>query len=186
MDKQIYSRPRKPLTHGRIRTRSRQRRSQRLDRGRPDDVAAIVQGLRRIVKALALYSQDVRRAYGLTGSQLWAIKTLQRLGPMMAGQLAEELAVHQSSVSTLVDRLDQRGFVRRVRSAPDRRFVRIELTPKGERLAANAPEAAQGRLLRGLQGMTPAEVRRLRRAITRLVGTMEADEIDAPFFFGDE
>jgi DNA-binding MarR family transcriptional regulator len=161
-------------------------RTQSRKRERPDDVAAIVQGLRRIVKALALYSQAVRRAYGLTGSQLWAVKTLQRFGPMMVGQLAGELAVHQSSVSTLVDRLRDRGFVRRVRSAPDRRFVRVELTAEGQRLAARAPEAAQGRLLRGLQAMTSAEVRRLRRAIARLVSTMEAEGIDAPFFFGDE
>ena len=138
------------------------------------------------MKALALYSREVRRAYGLTGSQLWAVKTLQRIGSMTVGELAEELAVHQSSVSTLVDRLCERGFVRRVRAAPDRRFVRVALTPKGERLAGRAPEAAQGRLLHGLQGMTTAEVRRLRHAIARLVETMEAQEIDAPFFFGDD
>jgi DNA-binding MarR family transcriptional regulator len=185
MDAKIYLRRRAAAQGLPVRSPS-QRRSAVRRPAAQDDVSAIVQGLRRIVKALALYSQVVRRAYGLTGSQLWAIKTLQRLGPMTAGQMAYELAVHQSSVSTLVDRLEQRGLVRRVRSLPDRRFVRIQLTPQGERLAVRAPEAAQGHLLHGLKAMTPGEVRRLRQAITRLVGTMEADTIDAPFFFGDE
>jgi len=185
MDTKIYSDIPAPVQEPAIRA-SRLRRSAGLRLATQDDASAIVQGLRRIVKALALYSQEVRRAYGLTGSQLWAIKTLQRLGPMTAGQLADELAIHQSSVSTLVDRLEERGLARRVRSLPDRRFVRIQLTARGERLAARAPEAAQGRLLHGLKTMTAAEVRRLRQAITRLVGTMEADTIDAPFFFGDE
>ena len=52
------------------------------------DTAVIVQGLRRIVKALHTYSQDVRRSYGLTGPQLWALKTLERHGRMSIGELA--------------------------------------------------------------------------------------------------
>jgi len=110
----------------------------------------IVQGLRRIVKALQSYSQDVRNAYGLTGPQLWALKTLQRNGRMSTGRLAAALAVHQSSASILIDRLDKRGLVRRSRGRLDHRFVNLELTKRGAALAADAPEAAQGRLLHAL------------------------------------
>src|SRR6184192_2428036 len=111
----------------------------------------IVQGLRRIVKALQSYSQDVRNAYGLTGPQLWALKTLQRNGRMSTGRLAAALAVHQSSASILIDRLDKRGLVRRSRGRLDHRFVNLELTKRGAALAADAPEAAQGRLLHALR-----------------------------------
>ena len=111
------------------------------------DTTEIVQGLRRIVKALHTYSQDVRNAYGLTGPQLWALKTLRHTGRMSTGRLAAALAVHQSSVSILVDRLDKRGLVRRIRGQLDHRFVDIELTKRGTALAEDAPEAAQGRLL---------------------------------------
>src|ERR1051325_5718786 len=51
---------------------------------RGTDTTEIVQGLRRIVKALHTYSQDVRNAYGLTGAQLWALKAL-RSGRMSTG-----------------------------------------------------------------------------------------------------
>jgi DNA-binding MarR family transcriptional regulator len=154
--------------------------------GKPSDTAAIVQGLRRIVKALHTYSQDVRTGYGLTGPQLWALKTLQRDGRMPAGQLAEALVVHQSSISALVDRLVRRGLVRRIRGLTDRRFVEIALTPRGSALATDAPEAAQGRLLHALQDMRPTEVRRMRLAVDRLVVAMEATEVKARFFFSDE
>lgn len=153
--------------------------------GSAEDIAAIVQGLRRVVKALAVYSQEVHRNFGLTGPQLWAIKTLQRLGPLSAGELAGELVVHQSSVSVLVDRLEERNLVRRARGKPDRRFVRIELTGRGRELAANAPEPAQGRLLYALKAMTAPEVRNIRRSVDRLVDAMEATDIKAPFFFSD-
>jgi MarR family transcriptional regulator, organic hydroperoxide resistance regulator len=148
-----------------------------------NDAASIVVGLRRIVRALELYSQEVRRGFGLTAPQLWALKTLGRTGPITTGELARALLVHQSSTSLLVQRLEKRGAVRRVRQKDDRRFVRIELTERGATLAAKAPAATQGRLLHGLEAMPPARIRVIRRAIDDLVGLMEAENVQARFFF---
>jgi DNA-binding MarR family transcriptional regulator len=94
--------------------------------------------------------------------------------------------VHQSSVSILVDRLEKRGLVHRVRARGDGRFVLIELTKRGLALSAMAPEPAQGRLLHGLQAMSRAEVSQIRRAVERLVAVMEAGDTIARFFFSDE
>lgn len=161
------------------------RRGTRRPRQTELDTARIVQGLRRIVKALHSYSQDVYRTYGLTAPQLWALKTLEREGPLPAGRLAEALAVHQSSISILVDRLERRGLVRRVRASDDRRFVRIALTKRGTALSRGAPEPAQGRLLHGLRAMSPLRVRHLRAAVDRLVEAMEAGDVKARFFFSE-
>jgi DNA-binding MarR family transcriptional regulator len=154
--------------------------------GKPGDTAAIVQGLRRIVKALQTYSQDVRSGYGLTGPQLWALKMLQRQGPMPAGLLADALVVNQSSISALVDRLVRRGLVRRIRGRDDRRIVQVALTGRGRALVVDAPEAAQGRLLHALEEMRASDVRRIRRAMDQLVDAMEATDVKARFFFSDE
>lgn len=149
------------------------------------DAAQIVQGLRRIVKALHSYSQDVYRTYGLTAPQLWTLKTLQREGRLSAGRLAEALAVHQSSLSILVDRLEKRGLVQRIRAPHDRRFVQIALTKRGAALSATAPEPAQGRLLHGLRAMSPSEVKNIRKTVDRLVEVMEAGDTQARFFFSE-
>jgi MarR family transcriptional regulator, organic hydroperoxide resistance regulator len=149
------------------------------------NVAAIVQGLRRIVRALHSYSQGVRARYGLTGPQLWALKTLQRSGPLATGGLAEALAVHQSSVSLLLDRLEERGLITRRRRVDDQRVVEVHLTRRGAALAADAPEAAQGRLLHALDAMSAAEVHHLSRAVRRLVTAMEAVDVHAEFFFAE-
>ncbi|HEY7192807.1 MAG TPA: MarR family transcriptional regulator [Gemmatimonadales bacterium] len=154
--------------------------------GKSADATEIVQSLRRIVKALHTYSQDVRMAYGLTGPQLWALKTLQRSGRLSTGQLAAALAVHQSSTSVLLDRLEERGLVRRVRGRLDQRFVEIELTARGTKLAAGAPEAAQGRLLHALEAMPSRQVRAIKEAVTQLVAAMEAGDVHARFFFAEE
>ena len=157
----------------------------RVKPGPSADVAAIVQGLRRINQAIEEYSREVHRAYGLTGPQLWALKTLHRRGSLTAGELAEALVVHQSSVSVLLTRLERRRLVHRVRRRSDRRFVEIALTDAGRTLAEQSPEPAQGRLLHGLSRMRPAEVTAIRRSIDALVDAMVAGGVEARFFFAE-
>jgi DNA-binding MarR family transcriptional regulator len=151
-----------------------------------DDAAEIVNALRRIVRALELYSQEVRKAFGLTGPQLWAMKTLHRHGAMTATDLASALAVQPSTLSLLIDRLEARGLVRRQRRRSDRRQVELRLTREGAGLAARAPSAAQGRLLHGLRGLAPARLRTMRRVLRELVDIMEAGDVEAQFFFGKD
>lgn len=151
-----------------------------------DESTEIVIGLRRIVRAIEQYSQEVSKEYGLTGPQLWAMKTLLRSGPLLLGELAEALAVQPSTLSILIDRLEARGLVERIRGRPDRRLVEVALTRAGVRLATNAPEAAQGRLLHGLRVLRPAERRNIGTAIARLVSMMEAADLEARFFFSDD
>jgi DNA-binding MarR family transcriptional regulator len=148
-----------------------------------DDAAEIVNALRRIVRALELYSQAVHKAFGLTGPQLWAMKTLHRHGALTMTDLATALAVQPSTLSLLIDRLQKRGLVRRLRQRDDRRVVELRLTAEGARLAARAPSAAQGRLLHGLRSLPPARLRTIRRALGDLVGMMEAADVEAQFFF---
>jgi DNA-binding MarR family transcriptional regulator len=153
--------------------------------GAASDADAIVEGLRRIVKALHDYSRDVQARFDLTAPQLWALKTLARRPDLSIGALADELAVHQSSISVLVDRLEDRGLVQRHRAAPDRRVVRLRLTARGRAAAAAAPEPAQGRLLHALRAMPAGRVTRLRRAVEELVRAMHAEDVEPTFFFAD-
>src|SRR5262245_43460920 len=50
------------------------------------------------------------------------------------GMLAEQLQITHHSVVELVDRMEARGLVRRIRVEDDRRFVMVELTLRGERM----------------------------------------------------
>jgi DNA-binding MarR family transcriptional regulator len=152
----------------------------------PDDAVDIVNGLRRIVRAIESYSQEVHKEFGLTGPQLWALKTLKRQGPLATSDLAGALAVQPSTLSLLIDRLEERGLVRRHRPRQDRRFVEIALTPKGAALAALAPEPAQGRLLHGLRALPGRDVRAIRSAVEQLVEMMEASDLEVRFFFSDD
>jgi DNA-binding MarR family transcriptional regulator len=137
-------------------------------------IADILKSLRQVVKAVEDSSRELYLQYGLTASQLWLLRTLEADGPLPAGGLARQLAIHPSTLTSLAERLEQRGLITRVREPGDRRFVRLRLTPAGARLAAKAPATPQGRLVRALETLPEARLRQLRAAMHDLVNALDA------------
>lgn len=71
---------------------------------------------------------------GISGPQAFALACLKYGGsPMIPSRLASYLAQESQSLTGLIDRMEQQGWVRRVRDLPDRRSLRLEITPAGER-----------------------------------------------------
>jgi DNA-binding MarR family transcriptional regulator len=149
-------------------------------------IGDIMQSLRRIFRAIQAYSEDVLKEYGITGPQLWALRTIYLQGQLSMGELSRHMYLQMSTVSGVVDRLERRGYVERVREAPDRRVVKISLTAAGKRLVQRGPEAAQGKLLHGLESLSQEDVLRIRNAFDRVVRFMEIQDIKATFFFSEE
>src|SRR4051795_8712132 len=66
-------------------------------------------------------------ALGIGLSDIDALEYLERLGPMTQRELGDQLSLTSGGVTVLVDRLEQRGLVRRVAHPTDRRASVIEL-----------------------------------------------------------
>lgn len=145
-----------------------------------------MQDLRLIVKALENYSRTVEKRFGLTGPQLWALWELGHAGPLALKDLAARMHLDQSTVVGVVDRLAAKGLVTRNPDARDRRRISLELTGKGSKVLQAAPHPAQGHLLAGLESMDRQRVANLREALQTLVCVLEAEQIQAPFFFSEE
>jgi len=54
-------------------------------------------------------------------------------GPLTMSEIARTLQLTLSSVTAVVDKLEKKKFVRRARSAEDRRLVRVQLTASGRK-----------------------------------------------------
>jgi len=146
-------------------------------------ITEILQGLRQVVKALEDGSRELYLQYGLTSSQLWLLRTLETSGPLPAGALARQLAIHPSTLTALAERLERRGLISRVRETEDRRFVRLRLTPAGVRLTARSPATPQGKLVRALEALPAARLRQLRGAVADLVNALDAHGLPATPLF---
>src|SRR5664280_2466762 len=91
-------------------------------------ISDIIDNLRRVFQILNEQSKKVERETGLTGPQLWAIKTINESSPVNVSELANKLYLHPTTVVGIIDRLEKQDLVKRQRSKEDRRVVLIELT----------------------------------------------------------
>jgi DNA-binding MarR family transcriptional regulator len=113
--------------------------------------------VRSIVRALRINTRSIELKMGISLAQLFVLQQLSERPADSLNDLAERTATHQSSVSVVVRRLVDRGYVSRTASAVDKRRVEIAVTPKGRELLAGAPVTIQMRLMAALDGMSGDE-----------------------------
>jgi MarR family 2-MHQ and catechol resistance regulon transcriptional repressor len=75
---------------------------------------------------------------GLTLPQFGALETLLHLGPLCQKELGRKLLRSGGNVTMVVDNLEKRGLVKRVRREEDRRFMTVHLTGRGRTLIQKA------------------------------------------------
>ncbi|MGA2959451.1 MAG: MarR family transcriptional regulator [Thermodesulfobacteriota bacterium] len=149
-------------------------------------ISGIMQSLRRIFKAIQDYSQEVSHKFGITGPQLWALKTLSTNGSLPLGQLSKMMYLHPSTITGVVDRLEKKGYVVRDRVHKDRRVVMVQLTTKGKKTASKAPNPIQGKMIYGLNRLKQKNLNSIYDAVEKLMEIAEAQNIKATFFFDKE
>jgi len=88
--------------------------------------------------------------------------------PHSMGQLAELMRCDNSQITTLVNRLEQKGFVERKVAPHDRRVKMIELTTKG-RAARKSVMEAKRQPQNALERLTAKERTQLATAMRKLV-----------------
>lgn len=101
---------------------------------------AAVTSVMRVQQILLAQLNAALRDHRLTFPRYEALMLLSftRDGALPLGKLGERLQVHRTSVTNIVDKLEQDGFVRRVPHESDRRATLAEITDEGRRVAARA------------------------------------------------
>ena len=74
-----------------------------------------------------LYHPTVAARLGLSATEEKAIDLLERFGPLTAGELAKRSGLAPASVTGLVNRLERKGFARRIAHPSDRRSILVEV-----------------------------------------------------------
>src|SRR5438132_5231531 len=141
----------------------RQARSSAQSRGTADRqalIASLGTALQAYQRSTDAFDDQVARLLKLNRTDLRCLDWLFD-GPKTAGQLAEAIGLSSAATTTLLDRLEQRGLVRRVRDAGDRRKVLAEMTELGYRQSGQyyGPMAAEGAAM--LERFTEAELHML-------------------------
>lgn len=86
-----------------------------------------------------------------------------------AAELCKTLIYDPGAMTRLLDRLEKKGVLRRVRTKGDRRTVHLELTEEGAKLYPRIVQALMQVFNRLLHGFSKSEVRQLEQLLTRMV-----------------
>ena len=152
------------------------------DDARPDlDVGAlqVTARLSRIGPHLARRQEEVFSRFYLNRGEVGALSALRIAGPphrLSPTRLARGLMLSSAGVTSRIDRLERRGFVRRLADPIDRRGVIIELTNEGLTVvdAAVAANVASERQLLGR--LEPQEVVQLEGLLRKVLASLELTE----------
>ena len=92
-----------------------------------------------------------------------------------AGDLARTLHIHPSTLTGILQRLAERGLLRRIAHPDDARRVQLELTPKGKRLTAPGGGAVESAVKRVLAKFDAADVQGARDLLMALATGLETE-----------
>jgi DNA-binding MarR family transcriptional regulator len=153
------------------------------DGSQAHDTRKVLDAIRRIVHALRESSRWAEKHVGVSGAQLFVLQKLAESPALSLNDLAARTHTHQSSVSTVVTRLVEGGFVRRSKSSKDRRNIELSLAARGRQLVGRAPDAAQDRLIRGIEQLPRGRRRMLASTLGELAELMDQVNRTPAMFF---
>jgi DNA-binding MarR family transcriptional regulator len=132
---------------------------------------SVTQSILDIVPRLNRWAEaSVARAAGekrLSLRQLSALTMIESEKTTL-GDVARRLMVTPAVVTGLIDRLERRGYVRRINSTDDRRRVLLALTDEGRTAAESVTNLLQREMSAVLAGFSPSELEQLDKSLTRL------------------
>jgi len=154
----------------------RRRRARGSMREASEDVLV---ALRQIIHATDLHSKRVARESGLTIPQIVILNSVRELGEVTTRAISLRVSLSQGTVTSVLDRLEEKGLVERYRSVRDRRVVHTRLTRKGRTALDKAPALLQETFLDRFEDLSARRQGQIVTVLKDVARMMGATGIDA-------
>ena len=142
----------------------------------------VVTQLRRIIRATDLRAKQLARESGLTPPQFMILRAISEMGDVAISRIAREVNLTQATVTTIIDKLEDKNLVTRRRSDTDKRIVHAFLTGAGRTTLENAPTLLQSEFLERFENLEKWEQTMIVAALQRVSKLMEVESLDASPF----
>jgi len=139
----------------------------------------IIIALRRVIRAIEIHSKRLEREFGLTVPQLLILKEIGARRNVPASRLAEVLSMSQATITTIIDRLEQHGFIERIRSTKDKRVIFVCPTDRAMEVLNRNPSVLQEHFIEKLGTLEEWEKTLILSSIQRISAMMNAETIKA-------
>lgn len=147
----------------------------------------VMMRLRQIVRELSRHSKNLQDQYHITVPQLICLHEIFHDGPITIGALTKNVFLNNSTITGIVDRLERRRLVERIRMSQDRRQIHVQITEAGAAFLEQAPEPLQASFVSRISALEETEKAMILKSLDLLlemIGTSEVlpvvEEIAAP------
>jgi DNA-binding MarR family transcriptional regulator len=140
--------------------------------------AGIIADFRVAMSELKCIGSERLVRQGISMTQLHVMNMLERHGEMAMSRLAEMLDVSLSNATGLIDRIEERGFVERIRVPSDRRIVLVRITDRGRAVMEEVEALREATLARVLDRLDEAQLKRVAAAMADMRGAVIATITD--------
>jgi len=142
--------------------------------GSAERMLDVLRQFRVVIRTIKRHYQWVEQRCGVSGAQLWAMERIAATRGLTPGDLARELAIHPSTASNLLARLEELKLVERRRLHADQRRVQLYLTARGHAVIAKAPRPLKGVLQQALADMPALHLATLNSGLEELLALMRS------------
>src|SRR5690606_21193550 len=104
-----------------------------------NQIDQVLTSLRRVIRAIDLHSRQLVKTANITGPQLRLLQLIRKRQSATIKELADAMTLSQATVTSIMDRLESRDLIARVRSQTDKRKIHPQLTASGNALLDTAP-----------------------------------------------
>lgn len=127
--------------------------------------------IKRVMAVVSTALDQELSRYDITHQQFSILMILSDTGCSTAADLARITCGDTGAMTRILDRLEAKDVIRRVRSSADRRIVNIELTEAGRAFASKMPIVAINVMNRHLQGFEDTELETMKGFLRRILTT---------------
>ncbi|MBT41686.1 MAG: MarR family transcriptional regulator [Idiomarina sp.] len=135
--------------------------------------------LRKVIRAIDLYSKQLNKYSGLTAPQLLILREIVARDGITASEVAQNITLSPATVSNVIERMEHRRLIHRHRSDTDKRRVLLYLTEEGRSLLQKAPQPLQEDFIEKFQALDEWEQSLLLSSMQRIAAMMDAERLDA-------
>jgi len=150
-----------------------------------EDAHSVLNSFRCLVKSLRLADRAGLKEYGLGASQLYVLHELKRDAPLSVNDLAARMATDQSTVSVVVAKLIDKGYVTREKSEADARRIDLTLTAKGHLTVRNLPPPIQHLIIEGVERLPRARAKALAESLRDICQVLGISDENPPMLMDD-
>jgi DNA-binding MarR family transcriptional regulator len=135
--------------------------------------------LRRVIRAIDMRSRQLSKEVGLTGPQLLILQKVGKQPNVMVREIADDINLSSATVTSILDRMEARQLVERIRSTQDKRKVGVFLTEQGEKALSTAPLPLQEHFTNRFNALQEWEQSQMVATLQRIATMMDAQDVDA-------